>query len=111
IHFTSNEGVDFTKFRPIIPPKRRRICYRVDESQMNIEVTRGRSEVYDTLTHLTFLYNEADKIRVKAYNKQTQKINRIWRKIEEIALGDHKLTTQERDVALMHLSSVLGRSF
>lgn len=111
IHFTSNEGVDFTKFRPIIPPKRRRICYRVDESQMNIEVTRGRSEVYDTLTHLTFLYNEADKIRVKAYNKQTQKINRIWRKIEDIALGDHKLTTQERDVALMHLSSVLGRSF
>lgn len=111
IHFTSNEGVDFTKFRPIIPPKRRRICYRVDESQMNIEVTRGRSEVYDTLTHLTFLYNEADKIRVKAYNKQTQKVNRIWRKIEDIALGDHKLTTQERDVALMHLSSVLGRSF
>lgn len=111
IHFTSNEGVDYTKFRPIIPPKRRRICYRVDESQMNIEVTRGRSEVYDTLTHLTFLYNEADKIRVKAYNKQTQKVNRIWRKIEDIALGDHKLTTQERDVALMHLSSVLGRSF
>jgi len=111
VHFTSNEGVDFTKFKPIIPPKRRRICYRVDDDQMNIEVTRGRSEIYDTLTHLTFLYNEADKIRAKAYNKQTQKMNRIWQKIEEIALSENKLSSKERDVALMHLSTILGRSF
>lgn len=111
INFTSNEGVDFTRFRPIIPPKRRRICYRVDDSQMNIEVTRGRSEVYDTLTHLTFLYNESDKIRKKAYDKQTQQINRIWRKIEEIALGENKLNSKERDIAIMHLSSILGRTF
>lgn len=67
IQFTSNEGVDFSKFNPIIPKKRRRTCYRVDEDQMNIEITRGRSEIYDMLTHLTFLYNEADKIRAKAY--------------------------------------------
>lgn len=111
VHFTSNEGVDFTKFKPIIPPKRRRICYRVDDDQMNIEVTRGRSEIYDTLTHLTFLYNEADKIRAKAYNKQTQKISRIWQKIEEIALNDQKISSKDRDVALMHLSTILGRSF
>src|SRR5690606_10296234 len=93
IHFTSNEGVDFTKFRPIIPPKRRRICYRVDDDQMNIEVTRGRSEIYDTLTHLTFLYNESDKIRAKAFHKQTQKPNRVWQKIEEIASNKTKLST------------------
>lgn len=113
IHFTSNEGVDFTKFKPIIPPKRRRICYRVDDDQMNIEVTRGRSEIYDTLTHLTFLYNESDKIRAKAYNKQTQKISRVWQKIEEIALSDPsiKLSTKDRDVALMHLSTILGRTY
>jgi hypothetical protein len=30
---------------------------------MNIEVLLGRSEIYDILTHLTFLYLEADKIR------------------------------------------------
>lgn len=111
IHFTSNEGVDFRKFKPIIPPKRRRICYRVDDSQMNIEVTRGRSEIYDTLTHLTFLYNESDKIRAKAYSKQVQKTSRIWKKIEEIALGEVNLTNKERDVALMHLSSILGRTY
>lgn len=111
ILFTSNEGVDYHKFTPIIPPKRRRICFRVDEDQMNIEVTRGRSEIYDTLTHLTFLYNESNKIRTKAYSKQTQKINRNWKRIEEIALSTDKLTTKERDVALMHLASILGRTF
>lgn len=111
VHFTSNEGVDFTKFKPIIPPKRRRICYRVDADQMNIEVTRGRSEIYDTLTHLTFLYNESDKIRAKAYNKQTQKNSRVWEKIEEVALSENKLSTKERDIALMHLSTILGRTF
>jgi hypothetical protein len=111
IHFTSNEGVDFTKFKPIIPPKRRRICYRVDDDQMNIEVTRGRSEIYDTLTHLTFLYNESDKIRERAFNKQTQKMNRVWQKIEEIATSEMKLSTKERDIALMHLSTILGRTY
>lgn len=111
IHFTSNEGVDFTKFKPIIPPKRRRICYRVDDDQMNIEVTRGRSEIYDTLTHLTFLYNESDKIRERAYNKQTQKMSRVWQKIEEIATSEAKLSTKDRDIALMHLSTILGRTY
>lgn len=111
VNFTSNEGIDTTKFKPIIPPKRRRLCYRVDDDQMNIEVTRGRSEIYDTLTHLTFLYNEADKIRARAFNKQTQKINRVWQKIEEIVVGELKLSSKERDVALMHLSTILGRTF
>lgn len=111
VNFTANEGIDLTKFKPIIPPKRRRLCYRVDDDQMNIEVTRGRSEIYDTLTHLTFLYNEADKIRARAFNKQTQKMNRVWQKIEEIVLGEVKLTPKERDVALMHLSTILGRTF
>lgn len=111
VNFTSNEGIDTSKFKPIIPPKRRRLCYRVDDDQMNIEVTRGRSEIYDTLTHLTFLYNEADKIRARAFNKQTQKINRVWQKIEEIVLGDVKITSKERDIALMHLSTILGRTF
>lgn len=111
VNFTSNEGIDTAKFKPIIPPKRRRLCYRVDDDQMNIEVTRGRSEIYDTLTHLTFLYNEADKIRARAFNKQTQKINRVWQKIEEIVLGEIKISSKERDIALMHLSTILGRTF
>lgn len=62
IHLTSDEGFDKGSFEPIVPKKRRRNCYRIDEHQMNIEVLLGRSEIYDILTHLTFLYLEADKI-------------------------------------------------
>lgn len=107
IRFTSNEGVDFSKFKPIIPEKRKRVCYRVDEDQMNIEATRGRSEIYDTLTHLTFLYNEANKIGAKAYGGQS----RYWKRIEEVALNTINLTPKERSVAMMNLSSILGRTY
>jgi hypothetical protein len=40
-------------FQAIIP-QRKRNCYRIDEEQMNVE-TRGRSDIYDILTHLTFI--------------------------------------------------------
>ena len=56
IHLTSDEGFDKGSFEVIVPKKRRRNCYRIDEHQMNIEVLLGRSEIYDILTHLTFLY-------------------------------------------------------
>lgn len=111
IHFTSNEGVDFNKFKPIIPKKRRRTCYRVDDDQMNIEVTRGRSEIYDMLTHFTFLYNESDKIRAKAYNGQSQKINKYWQSIEDIALNNIELTSKQRNVTIMRMASILGRTY
>ena len=62
INLTSDEGYGKSHFEPIIPPKRRRNCYRIDEEQMNKEITRGRSEIYDILTHLTFLFIESHKI-------------------------------------------------
>src|SRR5699024_9836586 len=62
ITLTSDEGYKNSHFKPIIPPKRRRNCYRIDDEQMNIEITRGRSDIYDILTHLTFLYIESRKI-------------------------------------------------
>ncbi|HSP12770.1 MAG TPA: hypothetical protein VLO29_09605, partial [Salegentibacter sp.] len=62
INLTSDEGYGNSHFQPIVPPKRRRNCYRIDEEQMNIEITRGRSEIYDILTHLTFLFVESHKI-------------------------------------------------
>ena len=48
--------------RLLCPLKRRRNCYRIDFEQMNIEITRGRSEIYDILTHLTFMFIESHKI-------------------------------------------------
>ena len=62
INLTSDEGYGDSHFEVIIPAKRRRNCYRIDSEQMNIEVTRGRSEIYDILTHLTFLFVESHKI-------------------------------------------------
>ena len=49
INLTSDEGYGRSHFDPIIPPKRRRNCYRIDDEQMNIEITRGRSDIYDIL--------------------------------------------------------------
>lgn len=111
INLTADEGYDASHFEPIIPLKRRRNCYRIDQDQMNIEVLRGRSDVYDILTHLTFFYNEADKIMQRAYDGNLKKITRVWEKIEAVVKAKKPLTLEEREVALMHLSYILGRSF
>lgn len=112
VHLTSDEGFEKGNFEVIVPKKRRRNCYRIDEHQMNIEVLLGRSEIYDILTHLTFLYIEADKIRELAYLKdQNYQSTRAWQIIEEVALGEKKLGRKEKEVALVHLSSLLGRTF
>ena len=112
VHLTSDEGIDKGSFEVIIPKKRRRICYRIDEYQMNIEVLLGRSEIYDILTHLTFLYIEADKIRQLGYKEDENfKPTRAWQIIESVAIGEKKFSRKEKEVALIHLSSLLGRTF
>ena len=112
IHLTSDEGFDKGSFEPIVPKKRRRNCYRIDEHQMNIEVLLGRSEIYDILTHLTFLYLEADKIRNIGFDLENEgRAKRTWNFIEEVAKGEKKYSRKEKEVALIHLSSFLGRTF
>ena len=112
IHLTSDEGFEKGSFEVIVPKKRRRNCYRIDEHQMNIEVLLGRSEIYDILTHLTFLYIEADKIRNLAFISDENDIpTRAWKIIEEVAKGEKKFSRKEKEVALIHLSSLLGRTF
>lgn len=112
VHLTSDEGFDKGSFEIIVPKKRRRNCYRIDEYQMNIEVLLGRSEIYDILTHLTFLYIEADKIRDLGYiADEDYRPSRAWRVIEEIAIGEKKMSRKEKEVAILHLSSLLGRTF
>jgi hypothetical protein len=48
-------------------PKRKRNCYRIDEEQMNVEITRGRSDIYDILTHLTFILLNHIKYEIGFY--------------------------------------------
>ena len=111
IHLTSDEGFHKASFTPIVPKKRRRNCYRIDQHQMNIEVLLGRSEIYDILTHLTFLYIEADKLREIGFDMKELRPKRIWNIIEEVAKGEKKFTRKEKETAIIHLSALLGRSF
>ena len=111
INLTSDEGYSDSHFKPIIPPKRRRNCYRIDEEQMNIEITRGRSEIYDILTHLTFLFVESHKIAKKVIINETGDTTRDWIKLEKTVLSNKKLTLPQREVALTHTANILGRTF
>lgn len=111
INLTADDGYSQSVFEPIIPFKRRRNCYRIDEEQMNIEVQRGRSEIYDILTHLTFFYHEADKIMNNVMGANPKKPKRVWQKLEQFVFNKKSISEKEREVGLMHLSDVLGRSF
>ncbi len=110
INLTSDEGYGISHINPIIPPKRRRNCYRIDDEQMNIEITRGRSDIYDILTHLTFLFIESEKICNRILIPETEKTIRDWAKLEN-AVNKEKLTQEEREIALIHTANILGRSF
>jgi len=111
INLTSDEGYKDSHFEPIIPSKRRRNCYRIDEEQMNIEVTRGRSEIYDVLTHLTFLFIESHKIMSHVIINDGDDVNRDWKKLEKAVLKKGKLSQKEKEVALTHTANFLGRTF
>ncbi|MDP2526705.1 DUF6909 family protein [Maribacter dokdonensis] len=110
INLTSDEGYGISHINPIIPPKRRRNCYRIDEEQMNIEITRGRSDIYDILTHLTFLFIESEKICKKVLITDTDKTIRDWTKLENAVQKD-ELPQSEREIAIIHTANILGRSF
>src|SRR6476620_1351739 len=92
INLTSDEGYSNSHFQPIVPPKRRRNCYRIDDEQMNIEITRGRSDIYDILTHLTFIFMESHKIKNRVIVDEDGNVCRDWEKLEEAVLSDEKLS-------------------
>ena len=105
INLTSDEGYGDSHFKPIIPPKRRRNCYRIDDEQMNIEITRGRSEIYDILTHLTFLFMESHKIMRRVIINENGDVTRDWKKLEKAVLQKEDLSQAEREIALTHTAN------
>ncbi|RNC88160.1 MAG: hypothetical protein ED556_02965 [Winogradskyella sp.] len=111
INLTSDEGYSDSHFKVIVPPKRRRNCYRIDDEQMNIEITRGRSEIYDILTHLTFLFVESHKISKRVLIDDEGTTIRDWGKLESAVLRHKKLTQKEREIAITHTANILGRTF
>ena len=110
INLTSDEGYANSHFKAIIPQKRRRNCYRIDDKQMNIEITRGRSDIYDVLTHLTFLYIESHKIMENVIIDNGNNLTRDWEKLKQ-ATQKAKLTEKEKEVAISHTANILGRTF
>jgi len=111
INLTSDEGYSKSHFKAIVPPKRKRNCYRIDEEQMNVEITRGRSDIYDILTHLTFIFIESHKIKARVLLDENNEVTRDWLKLEQAALQTKKLSQTEKEKAILHTSNVLGRSF
>jgi hypothetical protein len=111
INLTSDEGYKDSHFKPIVPAKRRRNCYRIDGEQMNIEITRGRSDIYDILTHLTFLYIESHKIMRQVLINEKGDVIRDWKKLEEAVCSKKELSQKEKEIALTHTANFLGRTF
>ncbi|HKK77494.1 MAG TPA: hypothetical protein VJ953_20610 [Saprospiraceae bacterium] len=110
VKLVSREGLEETRFDPIVPNKRRRKCYRIDDEQVFIEMTRGRSDIYDILTHLTFMYIESEKIRDNILDHD-QQVKREWRMLEEIVEKEERGEEFNREVAYTYLSTILGRTY
>lgn len=111
INLTSDEGYSKSHFKVIVPPKRKRNCYRIDEEQMNVEITRGRSDIYDILTHLTFIFIESHKIKNRVFDDESGEMNRDWQKLEQAVLANKKLDVIERETVISHTANILGRTF
>jgi hypothetical protein len=111
INLTSDEGYSKSHFKAIVPPKRRRNCYRIDEEQMNVEITRGRSDIYDILTHLTFIFIESHKIKNRVLQDEIGEVSRDWIKLEIAVSQTKKLTLIEKEKAISHAANILGRTF
>ncbi|WP_374505872.1 hypothetical protein [Flavobacterium sp.] len=111
INLTSEEGYSKSHFKAIVPPKRRRNCYRIDEDQMNVVITRGRSDIYDILTHLTFIFIESHKIKNRVLLDEGGEVSHDWKKLEIAAKQTKKLTQIEKEKAISHTANILGRTF
>lgn len=111
INLTSDEGYSKSHFEAIVPPKRRRNCYRIDAEQMNVEITRGRSDIYDILTHLTFIFIESHKIKNRVLIDEGGEVSRDWVKLEQAVSKKDPLTLIEKEIAISHAANILARTF
>jgi len=109
IILTAEENLNQTAFEKIVPLRRRRVSYLISENEINFIITQGMSEIYDILTHLTFLNIESHKIKNQIYNGSENKTSE-WLILEE-NIKSGSLTGTGLDRALWNLSIILGRTF
>jgi hypothetical protein len=73
-------------------------------------MTRGRSDIYDVLTHLTFMYIESEKIRRNSEDHRGRK-KRDWKMLEEVVKREREGKPFDKEVAFTYLSTILGRTY
>ena len=73
-------------------------------------ISRGLSEIYDIVTHLTFLNVEAKKIH-KKMKDSTGKTSIEWHALETAVQNMDRLSPADLDQALWDLSIILGRPY
>lgn len=110
VRLISREGYETSHLTPIVPARRKRNCYRLDLQIMYVEMTRGRSDIYDILTHLTFLYVESRKILRNATDPKG-KISLNWNMLEEFVKKEAVGEEFDKEAASAYLSHLIGRTF
>jgi predicted RNA binding protein YcfA (HicA-like mRNA interferase family) len=110
IILTEEEQYEGSAFEKIIPLKRRRTCYRISPTEYCFVITRGMTEIYDIITHVTFLNIEAKKIQ-KHMQDEAGNPTPEWNDLEKIVLQKAPIDSRELERALWNLSLILGRSY
>jgi hypothetical protein len=110
IILTAQEDLEHTTFEKIEPPKRRRISYRMNQNEICFVITRGVSEVYDLLTHLTFLNIEAEKIYGRSH-KEGSELSSIWKHLCDSIAIEKEPKGKALDHLLWSVSILLGRTY
>ncbi|MFO7884091.1 MAG: hypothetical protein R6U68_04650 [Desulfobacteraceae bacterium] len=109
IILTDEEQFEDTPFEKIVPLKRRRTCYKLNEKEFCFIISRGLSEIYDILTHLTFLNIEARKI-YRRIQDDYGKPRLEWNTLEKQICANQS-ECGDLDSALWNLSIILGRTY
>ena len=107
---TAQEDFQETSFEKITPLKRRRVSYAVSASEICFVITTGKSEIYDILTHITFLNIEAQKIYQQVCNR-VEGLSTEWADLEKLVAEGRDLSSDELEQAIWNLSIILGRTY
>jgi hypothetical protein len=107
---TSEEDFSDTPFEMLQPAKRRRISYRISEQEMCFVITCGFSEIYDILTHLTFLHLEAKNIQRKMRDHKGN-LTTEWKDLEKFVTMEGEPDNERLNRAIWNLSIIIGRTF
>lgn len=110
IILTDEDQFEGSSFVTLEPLKRRRTCYRINNNEICFIISRGISEIYDIITHMTFLNIEAGKIFQKMHDDYGN-VRSEWLQLERVIRQNQKLSAGELDSAILNMSIILGRPY